>query len=192
MIKGSEKMEKEFSLFRKSAFGGFNRKDVISYIEKIRNESFEYRTQVENTVRDLNEKILELENAASHVMKNDGTALAVSDVNKVHFDEGCSGDISRATKHLKTVADELCRSLGEFIEKLSSKGLIDEVGADLQSESPEAFGMTEDNGDFASDMFSSFGFVCDSDTEIKPAVTEVEVAADDLVSDILSGLSFLK
>ena len=31
-------MDKDFSSFRKSTFGGFNRKDVINYIEKMRND----------------------------------------------------------------------------------------------------------------------------------------------------------
>ena len=53
-------MNKEYTSFRKAAFGGFNRRDVISYIEKMRNESFEYKKQVEETVKSLNEKIREL------------------------------------------------------------------------------------------------------------------------------------
>lgn len=185
-------MEKEFSLFRKSAFGGFNRKDVISYIEKIRNESFEYRAQVENTVRKLNEKILELENAASLVEQNNGTAPVTPDINKACFDENYSGDISRATKHLKTVADELCRSLGEFIEKLSRKGLIEEGEGLLQSEDYGTFDATDNTGDFTADMLSSFGFICDNSTEVRDTVGHEEGVADDPVSDILSGLSFLK
>ena len=51
-------------LFRNSVFGGFNKDDVIDYIENMKNEFFEYRSQVEQTVKELNKKIAALESEA--------------------------------------------------------------------------------------------------------------------------------
>lgn len=185
-------MEKEFSLFRKSTFGGFNRKDVISYIEKIRNESYEYRTQVEKTVRDLNDKIIELEDAARMVETNaDDKAPVVKKASS--YSEDYSGDISKATKHLQTVADELCRSLEDFIEKLSRKGLVEEDFEAFPKRKESIEASCERKGSLADDILSSVGFVCDTrsvPTEKKES--KKDNGKGDPVTDILSGLSFLK
>lgn len=185
-------MEKEFSTFRKSTFGGFNRKDVISYIEKMRNESYEYKMQVEETVKSLNEKIVELENAA-RLMEVDLTVC----------DEGVSvpassenmDDISDATKHLKAVADELCRSLGEFMDKLSSKGLFEKTEYGLsEGESldlaPDA--ETEAEVSLVDGILSSLSFIYKGEAEGKPVAEAKEAEKEgDTVSSILGGLSFL-
>lgn len=191
MIKKAVKnMEKEFGTFRKSTFGGFNRKDVISYIEKMRNESYEYRMQVEETVKSLNEKILELENAA-RLMEVD---LTVCDEEAPAPLENM-GDISDATKHLKAVADELCRSLGEFMDKLSSKGLFEKTEADLPVEETLDFVFDEEpeaEKSLVDGILSSLSFLYEDKAE-KSSVAEVnEVKREkDTVSDILAGLSFL-
>lgn len=188
-------MEKEFSLFRKSTFGGFNRKDVINYIEKLRNESFEYRKQVEETVNALNEKIIELENASNNVANNGDSAEVTVSQNSVSFADSYNGDISQATKHLKTVADELCRSLGDFIEKLSNKGIIEEDYNVIENEETfdNVFSYGESDNDFVGGILSSFSFICDA--EIMQGTDkntgEEKIEKNNIVSDILSGLSFL-
>ena len=192
MIKKAVKnMEKEFSTFRKSTFGGFNRKDVISYIEKMRNESYEYKMQVEETVKSLNEKIVELENAA-RLMEVD-LAVCGEEVNAPAALENM-GDISDATVHLKAVADELCRSLGEFMEKLSRKGLFEKTEDDISSDA-DIISETEEASDEKSlvdGILSSLSFIFEDGAESDP-VAEVKEAEkkSDTVTDILEVLSFL-
>lgn len=48
LIQKELKMEEFNRLFRKAAFGGFNKEDVINYIEKTKNDFFEYKQQSEN------------------------------------------------------------------------------------------------------------------------------------------------
>ncbi len=186
-------MEKEFSSFRKSTFGGFNRKDVINYIEKMRNESFEYKKQVEETVNSLNEKIIELENAARlmevDLIEDDVTEDAPASVENMN-------DINDATKHLKSVADELCRSLGEFMEKLSRKGLFVRLEESLPFEQDiiadiEKAEETEEKS-LVDGILSSLSFLYE-DKSVKADATPTAKAkdSDTTVSDILGGLSFL-
>lgn len=183
-------MEKEFSTFRKSTFGGFNRKDVISYIEKMRNESYEYKMQVEETVKSLNEKIVELENAA-RLMEVDLT-VCDEEVNVPASSENMD-DISDATKHLKAVADELCRSLGEFMDKLSSKGLFDKSEEIIcQEESLASELEQEAEKSIVDSVLSSLSFLCEGKGEEKTYAQQQTVKNEkDTVSDILGGLSFL-
>ncbi len=183
-------MEKEFSSFRKSTFGGFNRKDVINYIEKMRNESFEYKAQVEETVKSLNEKILELENAA-RLMEAD--CIVVEEPQNAPTPAENMSDINEATKHLKAVADELCRSLGEFMDKLSSKGLFEKTEEILPEE--EGFDLNPEETveeSLVDGILSSLSFLCEDKTEAKAAFEMQKVKEEkDTVSDILGGLSFL-
>lgn len=120
-------MDTSLSKLRTSTIGGFNKKDVITYIEKIRNEHYEYKNQIEKTVKELSgqvaelkivaekaiqekeeliKKLGELENASNEASPDDERHDTVSEINE-------------ATNHLKNVADELCRSLRDFIEKIS-------------------------------------------------------------------------
>lgn len=184
-------MEKEFSTFRKSTFGGFNRKDVINYIEKMRNESYEYKMQVEETVRSLNEKIVELENAARLIEAD--VAHADEEANVSQTKENMS-DINDATKHLKAVADELCGSLGEFMDKLSRKGLFEKSEDIISSDAPVAISNEDEPAEesLVDGILSSLSFIFQEKTA---ADTNAEVKEDkkseDTVSDILGGLSFL-
>lgn len=183
-------MEKEFSTFRKSTFGGFNRKDVISYIEKMRNESFEYKKQVEETVKSLNEKIIELENAA-RLMEPDIAEADETEIDAVAAEN--MSDINDATKHLKSVADELCRSLGEFMEKLSRKGLFDKSEEIIcQEESLASELEQEAEKSIVDSVLSSLSFLCEGKGEEKTYAQQQTVKNEkDTVSDILGGLSFL-
>lgn len=176
-------MEKEFGTFRKAAFGGFNRKDVIEYIEKMKNETYEYKMEVEQTVASLNEKILELEKASELVQvklpeKAEETVAATVAVEGV-------GDIKDATKHLKSVADELCRSLGDFIEKLTKKGLYDG-----QTEAYEAPSGDVKQTDKVESILSVLSYLGSEDNTDGKATAEKKVKKDN-VSSILDGFSFL-
>lgn len=177
MKKGSEKMEKNFGTFRKATFGGFNRKDVISYIEKIKNETFEYRCQVEDTIKKLNEKIAELETA----VEADAVVTAPAVVRDDFGGEGYT-DIKDATQHLKSVADELCNSLGEFIEKLSQRGLCEVDTTSSCKEQPEPVNDVES-------ILSSLAFLNGAKADSKTDDKNTGNCTD--VDNILSGLSFL-
>ena len=180
-------MGKEFGSFRKATFGGFNRKDVIAYIEKMRNESFEYKKQVEDTVKSLNEKIRELENAAGLMEKSD--YCENTDAEKAVTPENCN-DIGQATKHLKTVADELCRSLGDFMDKLSERGLFDTSSQDASAESEDEI-MQDNEISFVDVILSSISYLDENKASAEKAVEKSEAAKETDVSEILSGFSFL-
>lgn len=183
-------MEKEIGTFRKSTFGGFNRKDVINYIEKMKNETYEYKMQVEQTVRTLNEKIVELENAAS--LCTEGSA---SSVRTSAFGAESVGDIKDATSHLKSVADELCKSLSDLIEKLSVRGLYEE-GEEISSFDMEPFAEEEEETetDTVTTILSALSFLDEekNDKKVKERSDDKTDKPTTDVGEILSVLSFLK
>lgn len=129
-------------LFRNSVFGGFNKEDVIDYIENMKNEFFEYRSQVEETVKGLNKRIATLENEAkaANIRANEAEnkvadALRSSKaaeerlaLEKAAIEEkGESGDpieeINLATDRLRRVADEICDNLSSFIDRISENSI---------------------------------------------------------------------
>lgn len=124
-------MENNFSKLRKTTFGGFNKKDVIAYIEKIKNESYEYKSRVEKTVKELETQIAELNAAATEALAEreelirqigELTSGELTVVGKESQNETVS-EINEATSHLKNVADELCQSLREFMERISENSI---------------------------------------------------------------------
>lgn len=177
-------MDKDFSSFRKAPFGGFNRKDVINYIEKMRNESFEYKKQVEETVKSLNEKIRELENAGLIMQQNEAETRSSQES---AFD--CA-DIGQATKHLKVVADELCKSLGDFMEKLTEKGLFDTASQQEEAE-PAAESNQEEVLSFVDGILASISYLGSKEADAAPAELKTEKDKEADISEFLSGLSFL-
>ncbi len=179
-------MDKDFSSFRKSTFGGFNRKDVINYIEKMRNESYEYKKQVEETVKSLNEKIRELENAGLLIQQ----AAAQEAPSQESAALDCA-DIGQATKHLKVVADELCRSLGDFMDKLSEKGLFDTADKEITAEADNEEKI-DTVPDFVDGILASISYLSDSEVSVENVSASTETKENISVSDILSGYSFLK
>ncbi|MBE6775793.1 MAG: hypothetical protein E7543_06345 [Ruminococcaceae bacterium] len=114
-------MDNNFMKLRKATFGGFNRQDVIAYIEKVKNEAYEEKSRLQKQVRELTEKIGDLEAQVSafdeekdKLVKRIGE-LSVSGEGKNETVE----EINEATNHLKNVADELCRSLRDFMQRIS-------------------------------------------------------------------------
>ncbi len=106
---------------RKSTFGGFNKQDVIAYIEKVKNEAYEEKTRLQKQVKELTDKISGLEAQVSafdaekdKLVKKIGE-LSVSGEGKHETVE----EINEATNHLKNVADELCQSLRDFMQRIS-------------------------------------------------------------------------
>lgn len=181
-------MSREFGSFRKSPFGGFNRKDVIEYIEKMRNESFEYKKQVDETVKSLNEKIRELENAARMIEYSSASQAEEAPAEPA---AQSFGDIGDATKHLKNVADELCRSLGDFMDKLSEKGLFDKALQEEPFAEEEEVQQEPDKISFVDGILASISFLGTSEkTEAPEEKTKTE--EEKSISDLLSGFDFTK
>lgn len=123
--------------FRKAKIGGFNKKDVISYIEKMRNDFFDYKTAVESTIDTLNAKINELEALMSE--KDEISAEAVAEpVAEPAVSSDPLTNINEATSQLKMVADELCRNLSVFMSKIKTADTVCEQQADV-FENTEAY-----------------------------------------------------
>lgn len=104
-------MEKEARLFRKAAFGGFNKEDVIAYIEKMKLEFAEYKLQVEETMDALNAQISE----SSETPCEEKLSLANGSAESFEL-----GEISAATDRLKEVGDALCENLNALIDRLQT------------------------------------------------------------------------
>ncbi len=118
-------MKKEARLFKKAAFGGFNKEDVIAYIEKMKMEFAEYKLQVEETMDALNAQISESSEAA-------GPAEPVSSPEGADSFE--LGEISAATERLKEVGDSLCENLNALIDRLqSAPAAVDDSVASIMS-----------------------------------------------------------
>ena len=94
-------------LFRKAKFGGFNKEDVMQYIETMKKDFFDYKAQVEETIHELNERLASFE----------GTGDASADQATV-FADGNALSINEATEHLKQVADELCDQMSRLIGRI--------------------------------------------------------------------------
>ena len=137
-------------LFRNSVFGGFNKDDVIDYIENMKNEFFEYRSQVEQTVKELNKKIAALESeakaakqkaaeadkraadavesseaavAAAQKAAEEKLALQKAALEEKERSTDPVGEISLATDRLRRVADEICDNLSSFIDRISESSI---------------------------------------------------------------------
>ncbi len=133
-------------LFRKNVFGGFNKDDVIDYIENMKNEFFEYRSQVEQTVKELNKKVASLESdvrtanqklaeanrKAAEAIENSEAATAAAEkaaeeklakekaaLTADKSENDPLDEINLATDRLRRVADEICDNLSSFIERIS-------------------------------------------------------------------------
>lgn len=108
-------MENSTKLFRKSPLG-FNREDVINYIEKLKNDFYEYKVSSEKTVNELSEKIKELENEICN--KNADTQVK-STADEIDFSSSVS-QINEATDRLKETAEKICDDIGDFLSKALS------------------------------------------------------------------------
>ena len=102
-------MEKEQRLFKKAAFGGFRKEDVIAYIEKMKREFAEYKQQVEETMDALHAQISE---------PGEAEAAPFATSEPADADHFAIDSISEATERLKEVGDALCKNLNELIDKM--------------------------------------------------------------------------
>ena len=117
-------MDNNINKFRKATFGGFNRKDVIDYIEKIQNEFYDYKKETEKTVEKLNEKISQLEALSCSCETTECVAEESKQETALLSEEnGSASEINMATAKLRNVTDELCRSLNDFMDKLTENSI---------------------------------------------------------------------
>ena len=107
-------MDNNYISFRKAKVGGFNKKDVINYIEKMLNDFYDYKKAVEATVENLNAKINELE-VLNNGIKSVTDAQEVKDTVCEINDCDPIADINASAVRLRMVADELCRNLTDFM-----------------------------------------------------------------------------
>lgn len=189
-------MDNNFSRLRKSTFGGFNKKDVIAYIEKVKNESYEYKTRIEKTVSELNAQVAELRKTADEALKEkeellrqigELTSGELSVVAKDSTNETVS-EINEATTHLKNVADELCQSLREFMEKISENS-VSVILEGTANEDEEAFDGQKLMAEIEAEIYAKLG-VGESEDDYADIADEIEESkVDDRVSSILSAVA---
>ncbi len=208
-------MDKEFTKLRKKAFGGFNRKDVVNCIEKTRNELFEYRAEAQKSIEELKEKLQKAES------ERDALQRVNDDLSKVNvalleessalkekaeaFDEikekeetELSSDsltalqINAATDELKKVADDLCNSLREFMDKIAGNSISVVVESKKEEEpfDAEKF-MAELEAEIYSKLGIENGFEDEIDEEFTISEEEFrEEKKEDKADEILSKISF--
>lgn len=181
---------------RKSTFGGFNKQDVIAYIEKVKNEAYEEKNRLEKQVKDLKEKIGDLESQVSSfetekdkLVKRIGE-LSVSGEGKNETVE----EINEATNHLKNVADELCESLRDFMQRIS-ENCCSVVIEGSEAEAEEEFDGEKFIAELEAEIYAKLG-VEETDEEkedeeyAEDASEEAsEEVRNDKVSSILSSVS---
>lgn len=143
-------------LFRKAAFGGFNKDDVIDYVENMKNEFFEYRSQVENTIKTLNEKVAKLEEEAKNANKKAAEAIeksvslkaavlkAEQELAEKEAEEQQKQDendplseISLATVQLRRATDELCSNLSSFMDRIAESSFAVTIAQPLPEKEEE-------------------------------------------------------
>lgn len=158
---GGSYMNSSDRLFRKAAFGGFNKDDVIDYVENMKNEFFEYRSQVENTIKTLNEKIAKLEDEAKTANKKAAEAieksvslkaavlkaeqeLAEKEAEEQKQEESDPlSEISLATVQLRRATDELCSNLSSFMDRIAESSFAVTIAQPLPEEGTKSVDFTE-------------------------------------------------
>ncbi len=183
------KMENEFGTLRKKAFGGFNPKDVVDCIEKTRNELYEYKTSAQKTIEELKEKIEKLESEKNALEKvNADLAKANAELienakaNEKAESTEISGDsltvieINAATNELKKVADDLCNSLRDFMDRIAQNS-ISVVVENNEAEAEEDFDAEKFMAELEAEIYAKLGVEA-GDDEVTVEVFAEEAKAD--------------
>lgn len=127
-------MENFSNVFRKTPFGGFNREDVVNYIEKIKNDFFEYKNNAQKTIDELTDKIRELEKKVQESI-NERTDNSEKECAQIDVSSSVN-KINEAACHLQQTAEKICDDIGVFLDKvLQSKQ--DEAGVENEEETHE-------------------------------------------------------
>lgn len=187
-------MDNEFGTLRKKAFGGFNPKDVVDCIEKTRNELYEYKTSAQKNIEELKEKVekLEGEKAALEKVNADlakANAELIEGAKSAESSAEVTGDsltvieINAATNELKKVADDLCNSLRDFMDRIAQNS-ISVVVENNDSEAEEDFDAEKFMAELEAEIYAKLGVEADN------GEVTVEVFAEepktDKVAEILA------
>ena len=182
-------MDSATKLFKTSALG-FNRSDVINYIEKTRNDFYDYKIQTQRTIDDLNDKIKELEEA---LKSKENYIYESKPSDNVDFSSSVS-QINEAADHLRETADKICVDIGDFLDKIltADRDIFTEE-AIIEEESNDETIVTEDAAEPEFEI-DTMGFLSQFSQIINNAFIEkepeeliVEAPAKDS-SSILDGL----
>lgn len=188
-------MDTNLMKLRTAAFGGFNKQDVISYIEKIKNEAYEEQTRLQRQIKDLKEKNSELEDKVSS-FGEEKDAL-IRRIDELSADGESKNEtveeINEATNHLKNVADELCRSLRDFMQRISENCCSVIIEGD-DGEAEEEFDGAKFMAELEAEIYAKLGVEETENQETEPEAEEAPAEeasqneAHSKVSDILSSL----
>ena len=188
-------MDNNFMKLRKSTFGGFNKQDVIAYIEKVKNDAYEEKNRLQKQIKELTDKIGDLEAQVSafdgekdKLVKRIGE-LSVSGEGSHETVE----EINEATNHLKNVADELCQSLRDFMQRIS-ENCCSVVFEGEEKDAEDEFDGEKFIAELEAEIYAKLG-VEESEDEEEEEITEESEAEDaseavqDKVSSILSSVT---
>ncbi len=196
-------MEKEFGTLRKKAFGGFDPKDVVDCIEKTRNELYEYKKSAEKNIEELKEKIEKLEGEKAALEKvNDDLAKANAELIENAKSEEIEAaeaeeteesltvtEINAATSELKKVADDLCNSLRDFMDRIAENS-ISVVVENSENEAEEEFDAESFMAQLEAEIYAKLGVEAgNNEVEVEVYAEEArleENAECDKVSSIMS------
>lgn len=177
---------------RKTTFGGFNKQDVIAYIEKVKNEAYEEKNRLQKQVKELTDKIGELEMQVSSF--DEEKDKLVKRIGELSVDgEGKNEtveEINEATNHLKNVADELCQSLRDFMERIS-ENCCSVIIEDGEGEAEDEFDGAKLMAELEAEIYAKLGVeeAEKEEAEAEDAQPEPVQLKDDKVSSILSSVS---
>lgn len=196
-------MEKEFGTLRKKAFGGFDPKDVVDCIEKTRNELYEYKKSAEKNIEELKEKIEKLEGEKAALEKvNDDLAKANAELIENAKSEEIEAaeaeeteesltvtEINAATSELKKVADDLCNSLRDFMDRIAENS-ISVVVENSENKAEEEFDAESFMAQLEAEIYAKLGVEAgNNEVEVEVYAEEArleEKAECDKVSSIMS------
>lgn len=176
---------------RKSTFGGFNKQDVIAYIEKVKNDAYDEKNRLQKQVKELTDKIGDLEaqvlafdEEKERLVKRIGE-LSVSGEGKNETVE----EINEATNHLKNVADELCQSLRDFMQRISENCCSVVIEGD-ENDTEEEFDGAKFMAELEAEIYAKLGVEEDESFEedIFDENISVQEENQDKVSSILSSV----
>lgn len=196
-------MEKKFGALRKKAFGGFNPKDVVDCIEKTRNELYEYKTSAEKNIEELKEKIekLEREKAALEKVNEDLAKANAELIESARAEEAeeaeaeASGEsltvieINEATNELKKVADDLCNSLRDFMDRIAENS-ISVVVENSENEAEEEFDAESFMAQLEAEIYAKLGVEADNgEVTVEVYAEEAKVEEKEECNKVTSILS---
>ena len=124
------------NLFRKAAFGGFNREDDINYIEKIKNEFFDYKKEAQNTINELNETVKELKKELES--KNQAEVCVKEETAEIDFSASVT-EMNKAADRLRETADKVCDDIGDFLDRVLKTDKVSDENVEENASLFESF-----------------------------------------------------